>query len=96
MGWPALSWLLLRTVLLGVLVPAVVWDRDRRGLHDKASGVVVVVDPNKAAARRPPVSPPPVKAAGRARSAGPARTPKKAPRATVQPRRKRRPLTSAR
>ena len=25
-----------------------VWDRDRRGLHDKAAGTVVVVDPNKA------------------------------------------------
>ena len=51
-GLASLPWLLLRTVLLGRLVPAVVWDRDRRGLHDKASGTVVVVDPNKAAARR--------------------------------------------
>ena len=33
---------LLRTVLLGLLVPAVVWDRDGRGLHDKAAGTVVV------------------------------------------------------
>ncbi len=75
-GLASLPWLLLRTVLLGVLVPAVVWDRDRRGLHDKASGTVVVVDPNKAAARRPPVNPPVKTPAGR--SAGPARTPKKA------------------
>ncbi len=70
-GLASLPWLLLRAVLLGVLVPAVVWDRDRRGLHDKASGTVVVVDPNKAAARRPPVNPPVKTPAGR--SAGPAR-----------------------
>lgn len=35
-------WALLRTVLLVLLVPAVVLDRDRRGLHDRASGTVVV------------------------------------------------------
>ena len=33
---------LLRTVLLCLLVPAVVWDRDGRGLHDRAVGTVVV------------------------------------------------------
>lgn len=33
---------LLRTLLLCLLVPAVVWDRDGRGLHDKAVGTVVV------------------------------------------------------
>jgi uncharacterized RDD family membrane protein YckC len=86
-GLGSLPWLLLRTVLLGMLVPAVVWDRDRRGLHDKAAGVVVVVDPNKAAARRPPVSPP-VKA-GAARAGGPARTPKKAPPGTSRRKRRR-------
>ena len=48
-GLGAPRWLALRVVLLGFLVPAVVWDRDRRGLHDKAAGVVVVVDPNLAA-----------------------------------------------
>ena len=36
---------LLRTVLLGLLIPAVIWDRDGRGLHDRAAGVVVVRDP---------------------------------------------------
>jgi uncharacterized RDD family membrane protein YckC len=86
-GLGSFPWLLLRAVLLGMLVPAVVWDRDRRGLHDKAAGVVVVVDPNKAAARRPPVAPP-VKA-GAARSAGPARTPKKAPSAANRRKRRR-------
>lgn len=90
-GLASPSWLLLRTVLLGVLVPAVVWDRDRRGLHDKASGTVVVVDPNKAAARRPPVSPPAVKAGKAAGpSAGPARTARKAPAAPPRSARRKR------
>ncbi|MGN6244100.1 MAG: RDD family protein [Motilibacteraceae bacterium] len=33
---------LLRGVLLGLLVPAVVYDRDGRGLHDKAARTVVL------------------------------------------------------
>lgn len=33
---------LLRTVLLCLLVPALVWDRDGRGLHDQAVGTVVL------------------------------------------------------
>lgn len=32
----------LRTVLLAVVIPATIWDRDGRGLHDKAAGTVVV------------------------------------------------------
>lgn len=36
--WRALS----RTVLLMLLVPAVVWDRDGRGLHDRYSETAVV------------------------------------------------------
>jgi uncharacterized RDD family membrane protein YckC len=89
-GLAAFRWLVLRTLLLGSLIPAVVWDRDRRGLHDKAAGVVVVVDPNKAAARRPPVAAKtPVSTAG-ARSTGPARTPKRTPAAPPRARRKRR------
>jgi uncharacterized RDD family membrane protein YckC len=32
----------VRTVLLLLLVPAAVWDRDTRGLHDKAAGTVEV------------------------------------------------------
>jgi uncharacterized RDD family membrane protein YckC len=32
----------LRTVLLGLAVPALVWDRDTRGLHDRAAGAVQV------------------------------------------------------
>ncbi len=33
---------LLRTVLLLLFVPAVIWDRDSRGLHDKAARTVEV------------------------------------------------------
>jgi uncharacterized RDD family membrane protein YckC len=33
---------LLRTLLLLLFIPAVVWDRDGRGLHDRAAGSVVV------------------------------------------------------
>jgi uncharacterized RDD family membrane protein YckC len=32
----------LRAVLVALVVPAVVWDTDRRGLHDKAAGTIVV------------------------------------------------------
>lgn len=33
---------LLRTALLVLLVPALIYDRDQRGLHDRAAGTVVV------------------------------------------------------
>lgn len=33
---------LVRTVLLCVVIPAVIWDRDQRGLHDRAAGTVLV------------------------------------------------------
>jgi uncharacterized RDD family membrane protein YckC len=29
-------------MLLGLLIPAVIWDRDGRGLHDRAAGTVVI------------------------------------------------------
>ena len=32
----------LRTLLLCLLIPALIWDRDGRGLHDRAAGTVVV------------------------------------------------------
>ncbi|MFE7120750.1 RDD family protein, partial [Streptomyces sp. NPDC057654] len=32
----------LRSVLLVVVIPAVVWDRDSRGLHDKLARAVQV------------------------------------------------------
>jgi uncharacterized RDD family membrane protein YckC len=33
---------LIRTILLAVVIPAVIWDRDTRGLHDKIAGTVTV------------------------------------------------------
>jgi uncharacterized RDD family membrane protein YckC len=35
-------WALVRTALLVVVVPALLWDRDYRGLHDRAADTVVV------------------------------------------------------
>jgi uncharacterized RDD family membrane protein YckC len=35
-------WAIIRQVLLLLLIPALITDSDRRGLHDKASGTVVV------------------------------------------------------
>jgi len=32
----------IRTVLLAVVIPAVIWDRDTRGFHDKIAGTVAV------------------------------------------------------
>jgi hypothetical protein len=31
-----------RTALLCVVIPAVIWDRDQRGLHDRLIGTVLV------------------------------------------------------
>ncbi|MGH3436534.1 MAG: RDD family protein [Sciscionella sp.] len=31
-----------RTVLIALLIPVVIWDRDHRGLHDKLAGTVVL------------------------------------------------------
>lgn len=39
---PGLLRSLLRTLLLLLLVPAVIWDRDGRGLHDKVAGTLLV------------------------------------------------------
>jgi uncharacterized RDD family membrane protein YckC len=32
----------IRTILLAVVIPAVIWDRDTRGFHDKLAGTVLV------------------------------------------------------
>ncbi|TQL94759.1 RDD family protein [Actinoallomurus bryophytorum] len=42
-GRVGLFWAFERTVLLVIVVPAVIWDRDHRGLHDRAANTVVVV-----------------------------------------------------
>ncbi len=41
-GWTGLWRPVVRTVLLLLVIPAVVWDADHRGLHDKAAGTVLV------------------------------------------------------
>lgn len=41
-GWPGLWRPLVRSVLLALVIPAVIWDADNRGLHDKAAGTVLV------------------------------------------------------
>jgi uncharacterized RDD family membrane protein YckC len=42
-GRIGLFWAFERAVLLVIVVPAVIWDRDHRGLHDRAANTVVVV-----------------------------------------------------
>lgn len=42
-GWIGAWRPIVRTVLLCLLIPALVWDRDQRGLHDKAAGTVLVL-----------------------------------------------------
>ena len=41
-GWVGLWRPLVRTALLFLIVPALIWDADQRGLHDKAAGTVLV------------------------------------------------------
>ncbi|WP_292679019.1 MULTISPECIES: RDD family protein [unclassified Microbacterium] len=41
-GWVGLWRPIVRTLLLIVVIPAVVWDADQRGLHDKAAGTVLL------------------------------------------------------
>lgn len=41
-GWVGLWRPIVRTLLLCVVIPAVVWDSDQRGLHDKVAGTVLV------------------------------------------------------
>jgi len=41
-GWVGLWRPLVRAILLGLVLPAVVWDSDQRGFHDKIAGTVLV------------------------------------------------------
>lgn len=41
-GWVGLWRPVVRTLLLVIIIPAVVWDADQRGLHDKASGLMLI------------------------------------------------------
>ncbi|MCC6269768.1 MAG: RDD family protein [Microbacteriaceae bacterium] len=42
-GWIGAWRPIVRTLLLCLLIPALIWDRDQRGLHDKAAGTVLVL-----------------------------------------------------
>lgn len=42
-GWIGVWRPVVRTVLLCVVIPALIWNRDQRGLHDVAAGTVLVV-----------------------------------------------------
>lgn len=41
-AWVGLWRPIIRTALLVVVIPAVIWDPDQRGLHDKAAGTVLI------------------------------------------------------
>jgi uncharacterized RDD family membrane protein YckC len=41
-GWVGLWRPIVRTALLVLVIPAVIWDADQRGLHDKAAGTVLL------------------------------------------------------
>lgn len=40
--WVGLWRPIVRTALLFLIIPALIWDADQRGLHDKAAGTVLV------------------------------------------------------
>jgi len=41
-GWVGLWRPVVRTVLLVIVLPALVWDSDQRGFHDKVAGTVLI------------------------------------------------------
>jgi uncharacterized RDD family membrane protein YckC len=41
-GWIGVWRPVVRTVLLSVAVPALIWDKDHRGMHDRIAGTVLV------------------------------------------------------
>jgi uncharacterized RDD family membrane protein YckC len=41
-GYAGLWRPVVRTLLLALVIPALIWDADQRGLHDKAAGTVLV------------------------------------------------------
>jgi uncharacterized RDD family membrane protein YckC len=41
-GWIGVWRPLVRTLLLVLVIPAVIWDRDNRGLHDRLAGTALV------------------------------------------------------
>jgi uncharacterized RDD family membrane protein YckC len=41
-GRPQLRWVLLRTFLIAIIIPALFTDRAGRGMHDRASGTIML------------------------------------------------------
>lgn len=41
-AWTGIWRPIVRTLLLLLVIPAVIWDADQRGLHDKAAGTVLI------------------------------------------------------
>ncbi len=41
-GWVGLWRPVVRTVLLALVIPVLVWDSDQRGFHDKVAGTVLI------------------------------------------------------
>jgi uncharacterized RDD family membrane protein YckC len=41
-GWVGLWRPVVRTLLLVIVIPALIWDSDQRGFHDKAAGTVLI------------------------------------------------------
>lgn len=41
-AWVGLWRPIVRTLLLALVIPAVIWDQDQRGLHDKAVATVLI------------------------------------------------------
>lgn len=41
-GWVGVWRPIVRSLLLGIVIPALVWDTDQRGFHDKIAGTVLV------------------------------------------------------
>jgi len=41
-GWVGAWRPIVRTILICIVIPAVIWDRDQRGVHDRIAGTVLV------------------------------------------------------
>jgi uncharacterized RDD family membrane protein YckC len=41
-GWVGVWRPIVRTLLIVIVIPAVIWDADQRGLHDKATGLALI------------------------------------------------------
>ncbi|WP_455905631.1 RDD family protein [Microbacterium sp.] len=41
-GWVGVWRPIVRTLLIVVVIPAVIWDADQRGVHDKVTGLVLI------------------------------------------------------